>query len=297
MKDSGPGDHFQGVIAAATEPESAFKRLHGIVRILRGPTGCPWDREQTLHSLREAMVEEAYECVDAITNNDVPNLREELGDAYLLATMLSEIAAEDSLFSLTDVINEVSEKLIRRHPHVFADSQVETVDEVVEQWNEIKKSEKKNVTNEERNDVFAKVPGSFPPLKRALEYQKKAAKLGFDWPEVEGVFEKIEEEIQEIRTEIATLPEVEGHDGEAENTALEGEIGDLLFGVVNLSRSLGIDPEVALASTNAKFNRRFSHVVRRMSQLGNHMTKDLLNEMEMYWEEAKRLEKTIEPDV
>ena len=281
---SGP---YENVTSSATDPESAFSRLHDIVQILRSPTGCPWDREQTLRSLREALIEEAYECVDAITANDIPNVREELGDAFLLATMISEIASESNLFSLSDVINEVSEKLIRRHPQVFGDSNVETADEVIEQWDTIKKSEKAVDTT---SDVFAKVPGSFPPLRRAEEYQKKAAKLGFDWPDTEGVFGKIEEEINEIHAEIDTLPEAD----EAKR-GLEDEIGDLLFGVVNLSRHLGVNPDVALASTNSKFKRRFLYVVRRMSELGKHMSKDELEEMELHWNKAKELEKPIEP--
>ena len=282
------GSH-KGVLTSASDPGSAFRRLHDIVRILRAPSGCPWDREQTLRSLREALIEEAYECVDAITNDDAPNVREELGDSFLLATMMSEIASESNLFSLPDVLNEVSEKLIRRHPHVFADSEVETSDEVIEQWNDIKTTEK---TNEESGDFFAKLPGSFPPLRRAAEYQKKAAKHGFDWPDVDGVFEKIDEEIAEIRTEIAATPtSAEASD---EKRGLEDEIGDLLFAVVNLSRFLGVDPDVALASTNAKFRRRFTHVVRRMTELGKPMSKDELAEMEDHWNEAKDLEKTAE---
>ena len=187
-------ERYDDLFVSAPNDDAAFERLHRIVRILLSPGGCPWDREQTLLSLRGALIEETYECTDAITRGDTENTKEELGDLFLLATMMSEISRSDRQFTLSDVLNHLSSKLIRRHPYVFADSNAQTPSEVVRQWNRIKSQERGGT--ELKDDPFETIPGSLPPLKRADEYQRKAVERGFDWENNGGAFDKIREKIE-----------------------------------------------------------------------------------------------------
>jgi tetrapyrrole methylase family protein/MazG family protein len=254
----------------------AFKALYDTVVRLRAPDGCPWDREQTPLSLRGDLIEETYECVEAIGEKDPVHIREELGDIYLLATMIAYMHEQEGLFSVEDALRGITEKLVRRHPHVFGESadRAEGLSsaEVLRNWAKIKVEQEGRAP---RDGILDGVSRSLPPLDRANKLQKKAAKAGFDWPDLEGVMNKLEEE----------LAEVSGALGDRE--ALEEELGDLLFSAVNLCRFLKVDPSTALQGANAKFVRRFGYVEKRMKETGQEMRAGSLEAMDAFWEEAK----------
>jgi tetrapyrrole methylase family protein/MazG family protein len=250
------------------QPNDAFKTLYDIVARLRAPDGCPWDREQNPASLRGDLIEETYECIEAIDEKDPAHIREELGDIFLLATMLSYMHEEEGLFSVADVLQTVSEKLVRRHPHVFGETKVANSDEVLNNWAKIKVEQEGRGP---KDSVLDDVSGGLPPLDRAWKLQKKAAKAGFDWPNVGGVIEKIREELDEV---------IEADD-------IEEELGDLLFSAVNLCRYLKVEPSVALNRTNSKFINRFKYVEKKMKETGQEMRQENLEIMDRYWEEAK----------
>ena len=254
-----------------------FKKLCDIVARLRGPGGCPWDLEQTPSSLRGDLIEETYECVEAIDEGDPAHIREELGDLFLLVTMLSSMHEEEGLFSVAEVLEGISEKVIRRHPHVFGELKVRDSAEVLENWARIKVVEE---GRKPKDSILDEVSRGLPPLDRACKLQKKAAKAGFDWPDVEEVFLKVSEELNELR-------EALDRDDEAGQSAVEEELGDLLFSVVNLCRFLQVDPSVALQRTNAKFIRRFKYMEQRMKEGGRALGRQNAALMESYWEEAK----------
>lgn len=289
-----------------------FDRLCTILRQLRSPEGCPWDREQTPESLRSALIEEVYETVDAINKGDLAHVCEELGDAYLMITMIAEIYEERGDFSIEDVLQGVNEKLIRRHPHVFSTAAADNPDAVAMQWEEIKEK----VEGRRKDSVLDSVSHALPPLERAYRLQKKAAKAGFDWNSAEPVWDKIAEELAETRdawvarastdarAETASQSEtvqqskaaVQAETAPQSETAarqrehLEEELGDLLFSVVNVARFLKIDPAVAMQRSNAKFDRRFRYVEKNMKDRGSEMCQDSFDEMDALWEDAKRLE-------
>ncbi len=252
-----------------------FKDFLEIISSLRGPDGCPWDKEQTAESLRSHLIEESYETVEAIEENDPDHVREELGDVLLLISMISQIYSETESFTIYDVIEEISSKLIRRHPHVFGDEKVEGAQEVLKNWDRIK-IEVEGRGNE--LSVLEGIPGSLPPLERSYKIQKKAAKSGFDWPDISGPREKIIEELNEI--EIAVREE--------SPEDIEGEIGDLLFSVVNYSRHLGIDPALALGRTNRKFEKRFKYVESNMYKDSIPMNPENIEIMDRYWDSSKK---------
>lgn len=259
-----------------TEQES-FRRLADIVAVLRGPDGCPWDREQTMESLGPQLLEEVYEVIDAVKNNDIHNIREELGDVYLVVTMIARILNEHQNIPLHSILDEVSDKLIRRHPHVFSDQDASTPEEVVNLWNSIKIT----VEGKERKDsILSSVRKSLPPLERAYKLQKKAAKTGFDWNNSHGVLNKIQEELDELREAFLS--------GNVKNA--EDEMGDFLFSIINLCRFLEIDPAIALHRTNNKFISRFNHVEEKMKEAGYALSADNMEEMDQFWQEAKSLE-------
>jgi len=256
----------------AGDLEGAFRRLCEIAARLRAPDGCPWDREQTPLSLRGDLVEETYECIEAITEEDPPHIKEELGDIFLLAVMLSYMHQQEGLFSISDVLEGVSEKLIRRHPHVFSGLQVKDSAEVLDNWARIKVEQE---GRKPKDSLLDEVKSSLPPLDRAFALQKKAAKAGFDWPDLEGVLAKVEEELKEVREAINS------------NAHQEEELGDLLFSVVNLSRFLKVEPSSALLKANSKFVRRFHYMEKKMKETGTEMKQENLSLMDRYWEEAK----------
>jgi tetrapyrrole methylase family protein/MazG family protein len=270
-----------------TESE-AFKNLYDVIARLRGPGGCPWDQEQTPLSLRGDLLEETYECVEAIDEKDPAHIREELGDLYLLVTMLSYMHQQEGLFTVAETLEGIGEKLVRRHPHVFGETKVKDSAEVLRNWAKIKVEQE---GRRPKDSVLDEVSRSLPPLDRAYRLQKKAAKAGFDWSVVEEVIGKVREELGETEEALAkataeAMASAAGGSGNA-GAALEAELGDLLFSAVNLCRFLKIDPSVALQRTNVKFEKRFKHVERSMKEQGYEMKKDNLALMDRYWEEAK----------
>jgi MazG family protein len=260
-------------------PEDArqLERLRAIIHRLRAPGGCPWDAEQTHRSLVPNLIEEAYETVDAIQRDDMDHLREELGDLLLQVFFHSELAEEAGDFNVEAVARGVGDKLVRRHPHVFGESSAATSEAVLRQWDEIKRGEK----GHEEKPFLHGVGKGLPALLKAFKLQKKAAKVGFDWPSQLEVLSKIREEMEEVAVA------VDGSDPEA----IDEEIGDLLFAVVNLARHRGADPEVILAAANAKFERRFGEMERRLAETGTPLAEATLDEMEEQWQSAKRAEK------
>ena len=255
-----------------------FSEFLQIIEKLRGPDGCPWDKEQTAYSLRSNLLEEAYECIDAINSGDNDHMNEELGDLFLLATMISHIKEQDEAFTVKSVIDNVKEKLIRRHPHVFGDNKVKTSDEVITQWDRIKIEVE---GKKDAHSILNTIPKSLPPLEKAFRLQKKAAKVGFDWKERDSVWDKVREEISEIE-ELGITPSHE---------VIEAELGDLFFAVVNLSRHYGVDPAIALHRTNGKFKNRFNYIEKTMDTENKEMSSIEFKRMDELWEESKSADK------
>jgi len=256
------------------KPGEAFYALYETIAKLRSPQGCPWDMEQTPSTLRGALIEETYECLEAIDENDNAHIAEELGDLFLLATMISYMHEQEGKFSVADALNKINEKLIRRHPHVFGDVKVKDSAEVLDNWAAIKI---KKEGRKPKDSLLDEVSGSLPPTERAYALQKKAAKIGFDWQDKEGVISKIKEELDEVQQAIGK-----------DDSHLEEELGDLLFAVINLCRFLKIEPSVALRRTNAKFVNRFKYIEKKMKETEQEMKKENLDIMDGYWNEAKR---------
>lgn len=243
---------------------------------LRAPGGCPWDREQTYDSIKLYTLEETYEVMDAIDRRDFPGLAEELGDLALQVVFFAQMAAEENRFTISDSLDAINEKLVRRHPHVFADGDAETSSEVLKRWDEIKVEEKK-AKGEKPKGILDSVLRAQPALTEAAQISRKAAGAGFDWPALEPVLDKVREELDELADARQRL-------GPAE---IEGELGDLLFTLVNVARFLKVDPEQALRKTNNKFRRRFAHVEARLAGNGKTVQQSNLEEMESLWQEAK----------
>lgn len=256
------------------EKLDAFGRLLDTLDTLREK--CPWDAKQTNESLRPNTIEETFELADALINNDVPNIRKELGDVLLHITFYSKIASEKGQFDIADVCNALVDKLIFRHPHIYGDVKAENADQVIRNWEEIKLKEKGG-----NKTVLSGVPAALPALIKANRIQEKARNVGFDWEEKEQVWDKVKEEINEVEAEI------KGGD----SNGLEAEFGDLLFAVVNAARLYGVDPENALEKTNRKFIARFNHIEKRANEIGKHIKDMTLAEMDKYWDEAKNLGK------
>ena len=249
---------------------NAFQSLYDVVVRLRAPDGCPWDREQNPASLRSDLIEETYECIEAIDEQNPAHIQEELGDIFLLATMLAYMHEEEGLFSVADALQTVSEKLIRRHPHVFGETKVNDSAEVLDNWAKIKIEQE---GRKPKDSILDEVSSGMPPLDRAWKLQKKASKAGFDWPDVQGVIEKVREELDEVM--------------EAEGNKVEEELGDLLFSVVNVCRYFKVEPSVALHRTNSKFINRFKYMEKKMQESGREMKQENLTIMDQYWNEAK----------
>lgn len=261
-----------------------FNELVAIMAQLRSPEGCPWDRVQTLASLRPYLLEETYEALEALDSGDTAALCEELGDLLLEVVFLSRIAEENGTFSVSDAIDAIVKKLVRRHPHVFgADAKLSTPHEVRGKWEEMKASERS--ASAAPKTILGGVPKTLPSLLRAYEYGSRAAAVGFDWVRPGDVIDKIEEEVRELR-EALNLgnPTNLGNPG----NVIEEEIGDLLFAIANLSRKLGVEPEAALRRANDKFLARFSEVERRVTAAGQRMQEKSLDELEATWQDVKR---------
>ena len=264
-------------------PQEAFSRLYEIMKTLRSPGGCPWDREQTPKSIRSNLIEEAYECVEAITSEDISHIREELGDVYLVTTFMAYMYEQEGEFTLTEVLTELCDKLVRRHPHVFGTgSDADTAEKVVAQWKDIKVAVE---GKKPKDSILDEVSHALPPLDRAYKLQKKAAKVGFDWERIEDVWDKVQEEIKEA--------EASWHEGNKEK--LEEEVGDLLFSLVNVARFLGIDPSIALSRTITKFHRRFKEMERRLKTQGLKPSSEQFHLMDKLWNEIKIEEAASSP--
>ncbi|MDR0641761.1 MAG: nucleoside triphosphate pyrophosphohydrolase [Treponema sp.] len=266
-------------------PKKAFAELYDVIVRLRAPDGCPWDREQNPATLRGDLIEETYECVEAIDEKDPAHIREELGDLYLLVTMLAYMHQEEGVFTVEDVLQGIAEKLIRRHPHVFGETRVKDSAEVLENWAKIKVELE---GRKPKDSILDGVSRGLPTLDRAYKLQKKAAKAGFDWPEAGGPIAKIREELAEAEAALDTLKR-DTPENPKNAEALEGELGDLLFSAVNLCRYLKVDPSVALQRTNVKFEKRFKYLEKKMKENGIEMARENLAAMDTYWEEAKKL--------
>jgi MazG family protein len=261
-------------------PGERFTQLVDIMRTLRSPGGCPWDREQTLQSLRPFLLEETYEALEAIDSGNSADLREELGDLLLEIVFLAQIADEHGDFSIADAIETIATKLVRRHPHVFGEAdRAQSAKEVLGRWEELKRDERA-ATGGPVKTTLGGVPKTLPALLRAYEYGSRAASVGFDWERASDVIGKIEEEIQEVRAAI------QGAD--TDPAALEEEMGDLLFAIANLSRKLGVEPENALRAANDKFAGRFTELERRFAERGVPMKTAGLDALEAEWQALKR---------
>jgi MazG family protein len=259
--------------AALNSQLSPFNQLREIVAKLRAPEGCPWDREQTNETLLPGLIEEAYEVAGAVRAQDDENLREELGDLILLAVMHSQIAEEGGRFNVANVLEGVTAKLIRRHPHVFGESAVRDTDGVVKQWEAIKREEK----NAAGRHYLADLPAALPALMRAQKAQKKAARVNFDWAELSDVMAKVDEELAEVREAIASR----------DPSAIADEIGDLLFAVVNLARKSNLDAETVLQAATDKFVSRFSQVEDELKARGQKLGEAGLEELDEIWNAHK----------
>ncbi len=266
-------EQYMYVSERADSQERAIARLAEIIKILR--VECPWDRVQTHESLRECLLEESYEVVEAINNNDALNLREELGDVLLQVVFHAALSEEAGGFNLCDVINEECEKMIRRHPHVFLEEKAKSIDKVLEKWENIKVKEAGTTNHTSR---LSKVPKALPALIRAKKVQKKAADVGFDWDDIGPAWSKIEEESLELKDAYE----------KRDVAATKEELGDLLFSIVNVARFLNVDPEEALTSTTDKFIRRFAYIEKSALTCGKRLEDMSLEEMDALWEEAKK---------
>jgi tetrapyrrole methylase family protein/MazG family protein len=254
---------------------SSFEAFQEIIAHLRAPEdGCPWDKEQTHLTLRKHLLEESYETLAAMDEEDVGKMREEFGDLLLQVVLNAQIATESGEFTMAEVLTGIYDKIVRRHPHVFGEVEVGGVGDVLSNWESIKKEERKN-KGEGDKSLLDGLPAALPALTQAQEFQSRAARVGFDWPEIEGVLEKVKEEIEEVRA--TSNPE-----------ELADELGDLFFALVNLARWKKIDAEAALREASLKFKRRFKFVEKRVAEAGRPMAEMSLQELDDFWNEAKR---------
>jgi tetrapyrrole methylase family protein / MazG family protein len=305
------GHQINGESALISDAAAAYNRLFETIKILRAPGGCPWDRAQTPLSMRRDLIEETFEAVDAITAEDAPHAKEELGDVLLNASMISYMYEQNGGFKVADAVNELTDKLIRRHPHVFpqsegavcAEGSVNDSTDVIQQWDRIKEHVEKRG---EGRSILDEVPASFPPLLRAYKLQKKAEKKGFSWKSLAPVKAKVEEEFREVNeaaSDVENAVKAIPQDSSPENAQpltvhsspeadkaqlhLEEEFGDLFFAVVNYARHLGVDPVVAMNRENEKFYRRFTYIERKMHEAGIPMDDNHSAEEDAFWKQAK----------
>ena len=286
-----------------------FERAVAIMARLRGPGGCPWDREQTFDSIKPYTLEEAYEVLEAIDNRDWEELRGELGDLMLQVLFYSQMAQEEGRFSIDDVLERLSTKLVNRHPHVFGDATAETSADVLRNWEALKAEEKKkrleagggkSAKPANQDSVLEGVSSAMPALLEAHKLSSRAAHVGFDWPEIGGLFEKLEEETTELRTELRSLPAPVGRSekgiagsGKPQvpdelRARLEEEVGDMFFVLVNIARYLALDPESALKKTNRKFKRRFQWMEQQLRAENKTPQESTMDELESLWQKAKQ---------
>ncbi|WP_158993572.1 nucleoside triphosphate pyrophosphohydrolase [Mucilaginibacter sp. L196] len=259
----------------STTPAGAFERLLTIMDDLR--LNCPWDKKQTLESLRHLTIEEVYELSDAILSGDMPEIKKELGDVMLHLVFYARIGSETNDFNITDVLNGICDKLVNRHPHIYADVDVQDENDVKRNWEQIK-------LKEGNKSVLGGVPASLPALVKASRIQEKARGIGFDWEEKSQVWAKVEEELQEFKDEFNVEDETT-----IDHERAESEFGDLLFSLINYARFININPEDALEKTNRKFIKRFQYLETKAEENGQQLQNMSLAEMDVYWNEAKKL--------
>lgn len=264
----------------ATHFEMAIKTLYDIISMLRSPQGCPWDKEQTPLTVSAALLDETYEYIDGLIDNDLILCKEEIGDVLLNILMAMRIHEEYDDFSPTDAINDVCEKLIRRHPHVFGEEHVQDTDEVLDLWNKVKVEVEGKKPN--KMNIFDRIPKRLPELEHAIEMQKAMKKVGFDWPDIKGVVEKIEEEFDEVKEALVDLKSNKEH--------VEEEIGDLLFSVINLARYAKINPSIALRKCNHKVTTRFNLLAKEAHKKNIDLTFEQSDKLNEIWESIKELE-------
>jgi tetrapyrrole methylase family protein/MazG family protein len=273
LKEIG-GEGWTALYVPSLGTGTSFETFQEVIAHLRAPDGCPWDREQTHLTLRKHLLEESYETLAAMDEADPEKMREEFGDLLLQVVLNAQIAWEYGEFTMTEVLKGIHDKIIRRHPHVFGDVQVDGVGQVLSNWENIKKEERRE-KGEEKKGLLDGLPAALPALTQAQEYQDRAARVGFDWPEIEGVLEKVKEEIDEVRR--ASSPE-----------ELSSELGDLFFALVNLARWKKVDSEAALREASLKFKKRFGYIEKRAHEMGRPMREMSLQELDDLWNEAKQ---------
>lgn len=255
--------------------EAAVESLRTTMRVLRGPDGCPWDREQSMDDIITYLIEESYELLQAERSGNWSEVAGELGDVFLMIIFIHELLAEKQPVPFSEIVERVHQKIVNRHPHVFGRSSAANTEESIAEWERIKKSERKGAPGDRLLDD---VPDHLPPLRKATSIQRKAATVGFDWPDTDGVIEKLREEVSELEAELES----------GDREALTGEIGDLLFTVVNIARRLGIPPESALETSSTKFVRRFNELEQTIRDRGDELGQTPLEELERLWQESKR---------
>ncbi len=304
MSESAPLDPSSfGVLPDAAANSAAFLRLCEVIAKLRSPDGCPWDRKQTLASIKPYTLEETYELLEAIDSDDNAAIAEELGDVLLQVVLDAQIAKDERRFDLVDVIHGITNKMIARHPHVFGDAVAKTAEDVSQHWDKAKREEKKD-----RESILDGLPVDMPSLARAARIAKKAARVGYDFPHRAMLFDKLREEIAELGEELfpgGTIPEIPASvdmqpvpDEEVEDAArfqrIESELGDVLFVIANIARRWGVNPEEALRRSNSKFERRFRYIETRLKEQGSDIHSATLQQMEDIYQEGKRREKAGE---
>lgn len=258
------------------QSDSSLESFKELISHLRSPEGCPWDREQTHQTLRSNLLEETYEVLSALDQDSSEDLKEELGDLLLQIVLHAQISEEDDDFNLNDVIAGIHNKLVLRHPHVFGNVIIDSAKGVIRNWEVLKSVEREESGKEEKQSIFASVPVGMPALSLAQEYQKRAARVGFDWPSIEPVLEKVHEELEEVRQAKTT-------------TRIEDELGDLLFAVVNLVRWHEVDAESALRKMNRRFFKRFNFIEKKAKESGRNLPEMTLAEMDELWDQAKMM--------
>lgn len=300
-------------LPASPASHPSFDQFVATIAALRAPDGCPWDRVQTHESIARNMIEEAYEAVDAIETGDVAHLREELGDVLLQVVLQSQIAADDGEFTIADVCAEVNEKMIRRHPHVFGDAHAANASETLDLWDKVKLAEKGSVdkaavgAGAQREGLLDGVPTGFPALMQAQKISRKAAAAGFEWDSLDDVWDKVREEVDELREAYVAAPKAANGKADADAApagdsasaeaaraavaAVEDEFGDVLFSLVNVGRRMGVDAEGALRSTCRKFRDRWAHMERAAWERGRAIEDLAPDDREALWNEAKRAER------